>query len=125
MNEQLEGLREMLKGGLVTKEERNMKTVITRYEDLGIAIIAREEGQYLIQKDGNTIYEIWDIGASNTIQVTHYGKQEFIVVNCNTNIPSKGDVVTTVNAYRPEGKKYIIIDINTLWNNIVFEHCED
>lgn len=103
-----------------------MKEIITKYEDLGIEIIARdEEGQYLIRKDGNTIYEIWDIGSSNTIQVTHYGKQEFIVVNCNTNVPAKGDVVTTVDAYLPEGKKYVIININTLWNNIVFEHCED
>lgn len=97
-----------------------MKT-ITNYAELGIKVIADPDiGRYDVKKDDVLIYEIWNNGAGNSVEIICRKKCKSIIISCDTAESRAKSKIITVSADHSGIEGRILININTLWENVVF-----
>ena len=99
-----------------------MKT-ITNYVELGVKIIADpDKGRYCVEKDDVLIYEIWNNGAGNLVEIICHKECKSIVISCYTtdDEPRVESEMVTINVDHSGLEGCILINIATFWDNVVF-----
>lgn len=86
-------------------------------------VVNRNNEQWLVHEDGMLVLEIWDVGAANQLEITHYGRHETAIV-IETKKPANDGITTSVEVHKPEDKDFERVIIHTFWTTVVHEHCD-
>ena len=95
--------------------------IITNYVELGIRVIKDSDNDcYYVEKDGALIYEICNNGAGNSVEVICHKKCRSIIISCDVDDPRVKTEIITVGVDRSGLEGHVLININALWDNVVF-----
>ena len=95
--------------------------IITNYVELGIRVIKDSDNDcYYVEKDGTLIYEICNNGAGNSVEIICHKKCRSIIISCDIDDPCVKTEIITVSVDRSGLEGHVLININALWDNVVF-----
>ena len=95
--------------------------IITNYVELGVRVIKDSDNDcYYVEKGGALIYEICNNGAGNSVEVICHKKCRSIIISCDVDDPRVKSEIITVGVDRSGLKGRVLININALWDNVIF-----
>ena len=95
--------------------------IITNYVKLGVKVIEDSDNDcYYVEKGGALIYEICNNGAGNSVEVICHKKCRSIIISCDVDDPRVKSEIITVDVGRSGLEGRVLININALWDNVVF-----